>query len=240
MINSLLGFKVLFTLVLQISQMVALDIELGSLKENLLEMVDLVKNQLEKSKKALDQNDIELAKEVIEREKRVNALEILIDKECENILALHNPVATDLRFVLSTIKICGDLEAIGDITKGLARFIEKNNKKTSRQFIDQFKILTMLEMCISMLADMGEAINNEDTHLAQKITKKDSTLNEINKNAPGVAAELIKANADKIELILKLFTIARKLERVGDFIKNIGAEVVFHIEAKVLKHKKDK
>ncbi len=218
--------------------MVTLDIELGSLKENLLEMLDLVKSQLAKSKKALEQVDIPLAQEVVEREKRVNALELLIDKDCENILALHNPVATDLRFVLSTIKIAGDLESIGDITKALARFIEKSGKKASRTFVDKFQIHSMIEICISMLTDMGEAIQKEDTHLAQKIAKKDSALNEINKNAPGVTSELIKANTDKIELILKLFTITRKLERVGDFIKNIGAEVVFHIEAKVLKHKK--
>src|SRR6478609_10988528 len=115
--------------------MISLDIELGSLKENLLEMLDLVQKQLEKSKKALEQNDIALAQEVVEREKRVNALELVIDKDCENILALHNPVATDLRFVLSTIKICGDLESIGDITKGLARFIEKNAKKSTNGFV---------------------------------------------------------------------------------------------------------
>lgn len=220
--------------------MVTLDIELSSLKENLLEMLDLVKSQLEKSKKALEQNDVTLAQEVVDHEKRVNALELLIDKDCENILALHNPVATDLRFVLSTIKICGDLESIGDITKGLARFIEKSGKKTPHTFADKFQIPTMIETCISMLADMGEAIRKEDTELAQKIAKKDTVLNEINKNAPSVASELIKANTDKVELILKLYTITRKLERVGDFIKNIGAEVVFHIEAKVLKHKKVK
>jgi len=220
--------------------MVTLDIELGSLKENLLELLDLVKSQLAKSKKALAQVDISLAQEVVEREKRVNALELLIDKDCENILALHNPVATDLRFVLSTIKIAGDLESIGDITKALARFIEKSAKKTSHAFVGKFQILIMIETCIAMLADMGEAIQKEDTELAQKIAKKDTVLNEINKNAPGVASELIKTHPGKIELILKLFTITRKLERVGDFIKNIGAEVVFHIEAKVLKHKKGK
>jgi len=220
--------------------MVSLDIELGSLKENLLEMLDIVKSQLTKSKKALEQNDIELAQEVIEREKRVNALELLIDKDCENILALYNPVATDLRFVLSTIKIGGDLESIGDITKGLARFIEKSGKKTSRSFVDKFQIPDMIETCILMLTDMGEAIRKEDPALAQKISKKDTVLNEINKNATGVASELIKSHPDRLELILKLFTITRKLERVGDFIKNIGAEVVFHVDAKVLKHKKSK
>ena len=220
--------------------MVSLDIELGSLKENLLEMLNLVKDQLEKSKKALEHHDLTLAEEVVEREKRVNALELMIDKDCENILALHTPVATDLRFVLSTIKICGDLESIGDITKGLARFVSKTEKKGIHGFEAKFQIPTMIETCISMLTDMGEAIEKADTELAQKIAKKDILLNEINKNAPTVAAELIKVHPDKVELILKLFTITRKLERVGDFIKNIGSQVVFHIEAKVLKHKKAK
>jgi phosphate transport system protein len=203
-------------------------------------MLELVKSQLEKSKKALENHDVELAHEVVEREKRVNALELLIDKDCENILALHTPVATDLRFVLSTIKICGDLESIGDITKALARYIEKTGKKNAHGFEVKFQIPTMIETCISMLSDMGEAIEKADTDLAQKIAKKDILLNEINKNAPTVAAELIKNHGENVELILKLFTITRKLERVGDFIKNIGSEVVFHIEAKVLKHKKAK
>lgn len=220
--------------------MVTLDIELKALKENLLEMLDLVKDQLVKGKKALENSDENLAKEVVEREKRVNALELAIDKDCENILALHTPVATDLRFVLATIKICGDLESIGDITKGLARFIEKNSKKSSLQLSDRFKIGDMIDGCITMLEDMGEAIRKEDTQLAQKISKKDSVLNEINKNAPKVAAELIKDHPEKLEIILKLFTITRKLERIGDFIKNIAGEVVFHIEARVLKHGKDK
>ena len=220
--------------------MVSLDIELGSLKENLLEMVDLVKNQMEKGKKAIEQNDSEIAREVVEREKRVNALELLIDKDCENILALHTPVATDLRFVLSTIKICGDLESIGDITKALVRFVEKHGKKTPKELITKFQIPAMIETCIAMLADMGEAIQKADPDLAQKIVKKDIFLNEINKAAPGVASDLIKSHPEKVELVLKLFTITRKLERVGDFIKNIGSEVVFHIEAKVLKHKKTK
>jgi phosphate transport system protein len=220
--------------------MVSLDIELQSLKDKLLEMMDLVKGQLVKCKTSLEEHKEDVAEEVVEKEKRVNSLELTIDKECENILALHNPVATDLRFVLSTLKICADLESIGDIAKGLAKTSRNHIRKSHRALLDKFRILKMLEVSIAMLEDMREAVQKEDAQLGEKIAEKDKVLNEINKEAAKTAADLIKDHEEKIELILKLFTITRKLERVGDFVKNIGAELVFHIEARVLKHQKAK
>lgn len=219
--------------------MVSLDIELQSLKEKLLEMMELVNSQLSRCKKALEDHDNDVAEEVVEKEKRVNAIELTIDKECENILALHNPVATDLRFVLSTLRICADLESIGDIAKGLAKTTRNHIRKPHRNLLEKFRILKMLEVSIAMLKDMHEAVKKEDAQLGEKIAEKDKILNEINKEATKVAAELVKEHDEKIELILRLFTITRKLERVGDFIKNIGAELVFHIEARVLKHQKN-
>ena len=218
--------------------MVSLDIELQSLKEKLLEMMDLVKSQLSKCKTSLEEHNPDLADEVVDREKRVNSFELTIDKECENILALHNPVATDLRFVLSTLRICADLESIGDIAKGLAKTSRNHIRKPHRSMLDKFQILKMLEVSIAMLEDMREAVKNEDAKLGEKIAEKDKILNEINKEAVKVAADLVKEHDEKVELILRLFTVTRKLERVGDFIKNIGAELVFHIEARVLKHQK--
>jgi phosphate transport system protein len=219
--------------------MVTLDFELGSLKESLLEMLELVKEQLVKSKEALEKCDGKLAKEVVKGEKRLNALEIAIDKDCENILALQRPVATDLRFVLSTLKICGDLESIGDIIKGLARFVQKHNKKASLRFSDQFRIGHVIRICIAMLKDMGDAISKEDAVLARKTLKKAAVLSKISKETAKVSSTLIKEHPEKLTLILKLFSISRKFEQVGDLIKNIGEEVVFHVEARVLKHKEE-
>ena len=217
--------------------MVTLDIELQTLKDHLLEMMDLVNAQLHKCKTALEENNQEAADQVVDREKRVNSLELLIDKECEHILALHNPVATDLRFVLSTLRICADLESIGDIAKSLAKTARNHIKKEHKGMLDKFQILKMLEICTAMLNDMREAVEKEDARLGEKMVDKDKALNEINKEAAKTASDLIKDNTKEIEFILKLFTVTRKLERVGDFIKNIGAELVFHIEARVLKHK---
>jgi len=216
-----------------------LDPELEALKYNLIDMLVLVKSQLSKCKEATLNADLDLAKEVISREKRVNALDLAIDKDCENILALYTPVATDLRFVLASLKISNDLERIGDNAEGIAGLLIHVMEKASEEMITKFKLNEMFDVTISMLNDMEEAVENEDTSLARQIFAKDDFLNENNRNADGVAKELIRQYPDNIKLILKLFSIVRKLERVGDLTKNIGEEVIFHIEAKVLKHKKD-
>ncbi len=220
--------------------MLNLEPELQALKENLLEMMDLVISQLAKCRKALVKSDPESAQEVLATEKRVNALELTIDKDCENILALYNPVATDLRFVLASLKIGNDLERIGDNANALAKFLASDLHKKEKLFVDKFKLEEMFDAAIEMLEDMSKAVKNNDTEIARKTIKKDIVLNEIGKNASKVAIDLIKENPDEIKLVLRLFSITRRMERVGDLIKNLGEEVVFHVEAKVIKHKKTK
>ena len=217
-----------------------LDPELEALKHNLTDMLVLVNSQLAKCKEATLNADVNLAKEVISIEKRVNAFDLAIDKDCENILALYTPVATDLRFVLASLKISNDLERIGDNAESIANLLIQVMEKATDEMISKFKLNEMFDVTISMLNDMEESIENEETVLARKIFAKDDFLNENNKNANAVADELIKEHPNRVKLILKLFSIVRKLERVGDLAKNIGEEVIFHIEAKVLKHKKDK
>ncbi len=215
-----------------------LEPELQALKDNLLEMMDLVTSQLIGCKKALTKADLDAAKEVIASEKRVNALELTIDKDCENILALYNPVATDLRFVLASLKIGNDLERIGDNAKVLARFLSSSLQKKEIQLIGEFKLEIMFNAAIEMLTHMSKAVKDKDTQLAMKVLKMDAILNEHGKNASKTAVALIGANPDHVKIILRLFSITRRMERVGDLIRNIGEEVVFHVEAKVIKHKK--
>lgn len=215
-----------------------LEPELQALKDNLLEMMDLVTTQLVGCRKALAKADLDAAKEVIASEKRVNALELTIDKDCENILALYNPVATDLRFVLASLKIGNDLERIGDNAKVLAKFLSSGLQKKEIQLIGEFKLETMFNAAIEMLTHMSKAVKDKDTQLAMKVLKMDAILNEHGKNASKTAVALIGSNPDHVKIILRLFAITRRMERVGDLIKNIGEEVVFHVEAKVIKHKK--
>jgi phosphate transport system protein len=219
--------------------MPAIEPELQALKDNLLDMLSLVRNQMVKCKDAIEKKDVALAEEVMDDERKVNIQELAIDRDCESILALYTPVATDLRLVLATLKITNDLERIGDNAKNLAKFLLSNLHKVKHNWLAEFNVVPMLDVLITMLKEMGEALRKEDTRLALKTTKKDEVLNEFNKKAYKTTAEMIKAYPDEAKTLLTLFSLIRDLERAGDLTKNIAEELVFHIEAKIVKHKKD-
>jgi phosphate transport system protein len=220
--------------------MPAIEPELQALKDNLLDMLSLVIAQVEKCKDAIRKQDSSIADEVIADEKKVNAQELAIDRDCESILALFTPVATDLRLVLATLKITNDLERIGDNAKSLAKFLTNHKDKQSRNFIQQFNFEEMLEILSGMLTDMHEALRKGDTRLAIKTTKRDEQLNDLHKKGIKITSELMRANPDDSKALLALFSISRDLERAGDLTKNIGEELVFHIEAKIMKHQREK
>lgn len=220
--------------------MAQLDTEIGLLNDDILEMMYLVKTQLEKGHKAFMNYDQDLAYDITVNEKRVDALELKIDRDCENLLALFNPVAVDLRFVLASIKINSDLERLGDHADSIARYILDFGEPIDPEIIERMRIDEMFETSIQMMSNIFSAYIAEDTELARKVFAKDKVLNEINRSISEVTAKLIKENGDDIEQYLYLFSIIRKLERVGDLTKNAAEEIIFYIEAKVLKHKKDK
>jgi phosphate transport system protein len=219
--------------------MTHLDIEIKRLKEEAIELFDLVISQLTKGRNALFQLDKALAREVNFNEKRVNALELKIDKDCENIFALMNPVAIDLRFVLAVLKINSNLERIGDIADGIARYVVESEAPFKKDLLDVTRLDEMYGIAIEMLNDVKKAFDLEDTALARNTFKKDDTLDEINANANSVIEEYIRGNIDGIAPSLHIISTIRKLERTGDQVKNIAEEIIFYIEAKVLKHVSD-
>jgi len=220
--------------------MTHLDTEIKLLKDNVLELMFLVKNQLEKGQKALNSFDEELAHEIMANEKRVDSLELTIDRDCENILALFNPVAVDLRFVMASFKINSDLERIGDHTNSIAKYILDFGRAIDDETMHEMRIDEMYETSIKMMSNVFNAFITEDTKLARKVFKLDETLNEINRSVSEVTTKLIKENPEQMHNYLYLFSIIRKLERVGDLTKNIAEDLIFYIEAKVLKHQKMK
>ena len=217
--------------------MTQLDIELRSLKSEMLEMFGLVLNQMEKSKESLMRLEKDLAREIMVNEKRVNGFELKIDRDCENIIALFNPVAVDLRLVLACLKINSNLERIGDIAEGIARFILDIKLEPEKKLVESTRLIEMFDVSISILQDVMTAFDMEDTQLARSVFKKDEIIDEINLNANNAVAEFIRNSPDRINQSLYILSSIRKLERVGDQCKNIDEEIIFYIEAKVLKHK---
>ncbi|MFN8143210.1 MAG: phosphate signaling complex protein PhoU [Bacteroidia bacterium] len=220
--------------------MTHLDVELKRLKEEKLEMFDLVILQLNKAKSSFLQMDKALAREVNFNEKRVNALELKIDKDCENIFALFNPVAIDLRFVLAVLKINSNLERIGDIADGIARYVAQTETPFDPELLKVTRLEEMWNTAIEMLSDVRLAFEADNAKMSREVFKKDDVLDEINSNANDVIETYIKSHPDKISQALHIVSSIRKLERTGDQTKNIAEEIIFFLEAKVLKHLSEK
>src|SRR5688572_25424431 len=217
--------------------MTHLEEELTALKSEITEMWRMVISQLQKTQVALIDFDKDIAREVVATEKRVNALELKIDRDCENIFALFNPVAVDLRTVLAVLKINNNLERSGDIAEGIAKYIIFADLPFDQELLGKTQILRMYEESKGILEDVLIAFETEDTRMARSVFKRDEIVDEINNDATAIVAEYIRNNPDKIEQGLYIISMIRKLERIGDHCKNMAEEIIFNIEAKVLKHK---
>ena len=178
--------------------------ELVLLKKEIDEMWTLVYNQLDRAGDAVLTLDRELAQQVLVRERRVNAFELKIDSDVEDIIALYNPVAIDLRFVLAMLKINTNLERLGDFAEGIARFaLNCHEPALDTELVKQLRLEEMIAQVLSMLEQAKQALHRHP----------ESALSCLN-----------------------LVSVFRKLERSGDHITNIAEEIVFFIDAKVLKH----
>jgi len=220
----------------KIKIMTRLQEELDHLRESLSSMAMLVTQQLQKSINALLDEDVDLANEVVFNEKRVNALELRIDEDCEQIFTLLNPMANDMRFVISTLKINTDMERIGDYAEGIAKLILLGKGSFDKKLIEDLGLKKMVDSAIEMMELVNKAYVEDDAKTARSVFSKDNVLDEINQQASLIGEKYIRENQDLIQQTLTLISIIRKLERVGDHITNIAEEVIFSKEAKVLKH----
>ena len=211
--------------------------EMQSLKEEINQMWKLVISQLEKARQSFLNNDIELAREIASREKRVDAFELKIDSDCENYIALYSPVAVDLRLILSVIKISNTLERIGDFAVGIARHVIDNDcNQTEPNLIENLQIEKMFDILINMLSDGFVALESENTKISGKILAKDEEVDEIYNRSIHVLTQYLQEKPENTYCGLKLLLLIRKLERIGDHCSNIVEEIVFYVDAKVLKH----
>jgi len=220
--------------------MAQIETELQLLKTEAVNMWALVCSQLNKARQAFLNFDKDLAREVVLKEKRVNGSELKIDRDCENIFALFCPVAIDLRFVLAVLKINSNLERIGDIAEGIARYIIDAEAPFSKDLLEITRILPMYEEAVRMLMDTQASFEQEDTVLARSIFRRDDLLDDVNKHVNKVLETHLQTHIEDTAQALWILSVIRKLERVGDQSKNIAEEIIFYLEAKVLKHKERK
>jgi phosphate transport system protein len=211
--------------------------ELQELKENLLKMAALVEEGTNNAVMSLVKRDSELAKKTFEGEDRINVMEIAIEDTCLKLLALRQPMAADLRFITSAMKIITDLERMGDQAVNIAeRAISLNQEPQLKPYID---IPRMAEIAQSMVKDVLDAFVNRDSKLARSVCERDDLVDGLNDQVVRELLTYMMSDPKTITREVHLMIVARCLERIADHATNIAEDVIFMVDALVIKHHAD-
>ena len=208
--------------------------ELDHLQQILLRMGGLVEQQIARSIESLVRRNSDLAREVIARDREVNKLDIEIDELCFKLLALHQPAASDLRFVATAMKITTDLERIGDQAVNICeRALEMNQEPTLKPYID---IPKMAEIAARMVRTSLDAFVQRDAEIARKLVGEDDQVDQLNQQ---IFRELLSYMAEDprtISRATRILFISKYLERIADHATNIAEMVVFMVGGKMIRH----
>jgi phosphate transport system protein len=208
--------------------------ELDALKQTILAMGGLVEDQIRRVMRALVERDDEQAKDVIARDREVNAYENEIDEKCVELLALHQPAAGDLRFLTTARKIVTDLERIGDQAVNIAqRALELNNEPQLKPYID---LPRMAELAQTMVQESLDAFVARDTALARRVCGEDEAVDALNHQIFRELLTFMMEDPKTIPRAIRLILIARFLERVADHATNIAEMVIFMVDSKMVRH----
>jgi phosphate transport system protein len=213
---------------------VHLERDLETLKKNILNLGNKVEKAINNAIKALVDRRPDLAEDVLDSDQEIDTSEVEIEEDCLKILALHQPVAKDLRFIISVLKVNNELERMGDQAANIAlraRFLAENDPiQTPIDFN------TMVESVQEMVHESLEALVNQDPERARAVTDMDEAVNTAHQTMFEGIQDTMAENPDTIERAIHTLLCSRYLERIGDLAKNISEDVIFLVEGKVLRH----
>ena len=209
--------------------------DIEKIKKMVLSVGAMVEERLRMSIKAIETWDAGLAEDIIRRDYEIDELEIEVEEECLKILALHQPVAVDLRFIIATIKINSELERIGDEAVNIANRVRNISKR--RKLDLSFDFTIMAEKAATMLRLSLDALVNLDQDLAFKVLTLDDEVDLMHREIYDRIKEVMSQNPDYVGYLINLYTTSRHLERVGDHSTNIAEEVIYLIEGEIIRHR---
>ncbi len=208
--------------------------EIGKLKKSILALAAVVEESVKQAVIALEKRDTELAKKIIEGDLAVNQREVELEEDCLKILALHQPVAADLRFIVAVLKINNDLERIGDLAANMA---DRTVDLVENQAMEApFDLELMADKVELMLEKALDALVNYDIKLANEAINLDDEVDQMHKDAFSAVKEKIRENTDEMDAQINYLSISRYLERIADLATNIAEDVVYLIEGKIVRH----
>lgn len=210
---------------------------ISDLKKNLLSLCALVEDQVQMAVRALLERDEGLAAAVEQRDAHVDHREIEVEEECLKTLALYQPVAMDLRLVVAALKINNDLERIGDLAVNIARKASRFAKDAPMDI--PIDIAGMWDKTQAMLRDSLDALVNLDARLAQSVCTRDNEVDRLKHEFRAVTEELIRRTPECTGPLLQLQAVTRNLERIADCATNIAEDVIYMIEGRIARHRRE-
>lgn len=210
--------------------------EIEKLKRQVLSLGSLVEEALFLSVKAVLERDAKLAKQVIESDKVIDSMEVEVEEDCLKILALHQPVAQDLRFVIAVLKINNDLERIGDLAVSIAWRAHSLSVLAPVQH--DFHLVDMSTKVKAMLRRSLEALVNLDAQAAKDICEQDNVIDTIHNDNNAKIRSLIRDESHNSEAFMYISNVSRNLERIADHSTNIAEDVYYLVEGEIVRHRK--
>lgn len=208
--------------------------ELDSLQARLMEMAGLVEDLVTRAVEAFLQRDMEAVKRIKADDKRVDTMELEVDERAVALIALHQPVATDLRRILTTLKISNDIERVGDHAHNIAKAARRLGGNRPLREIPELAELAVLSE--RMLRDALAAFASRDSSLAREVCLRDDRVDDLKKSVQKLLTALMTEEPHTVRSALEYIRVAQQLERIGDLSTNISEEVVFLVEGTSIKH----
>lgn len=208
--------------------------ELIKIKKMILSLGAVVEERVQMAKVAIDDRDAQMARKIIKQDFEIDEMEVEVEEECLKVLALHQPVAVDLRFLIAVIKINNDLERIGDQAVNIAERVEFISKQDPTDFVFDYSI--MAEKAQIMLKMSLDALVNMDVDLALKVCLLDDEVDDIKVIAYNKIKTVMAQDPHNLGYYINLLLISRHLERLADHATNIAEEVIYMIEGEIVRH----
>jgi phosphate transport system protein len=212
-----------------------LERQIDILKQKILFVGTLVEEAIAKAISALANRDRNLAKQVIDEDTEIDRMEVDVEEEVLKILALYQPVAADLRFVVAVLKINNDLERMGDLARNIAKRVVF---LTNGEKIDlPADLRPMATKAQQMVKESLDALVHADTLLARRVRDADDDVDNMRRKVQDYVENEIAAHPDKTELLMRLLSVSRHLERLADLATNVAEDVIYMVEGEIVRHR---
>lgn len=209
--------------------------EIENLKKKILAMSAVVEESIARSIAAVIKHDASLAQQVAAGEDEIDAMEVDVEEECLKILALYQPVAVDLRFVIAVLKINNDLERMADHAVNIARRAEY--LATFPKLDIPSELAEMTTRTQTMVKHSLDALVQSNTKLARQVCTSDQEIDQLNRNMHVLIQDQLRSNPDQVDRLLHLLSVSRHLERIADLATNVAEDVIYTAEGVIVRHR---